>query len=99
MMLKGKNALVTGASRGIGKTIALELGSKGVHIAVNFAGNEAKAQEVDDGLTKMGVNAFKVQAEVSDESQVKDMVKTVIKTIGSLDILVNTAGLTKHNLL
>lgn len=99
MMLKGKNALVTGASRGIGKAIALELGSKGVHIAVNFAGNEAKAQEVVDELKKMGVNAFKVQADVSDESQVKDMVKTVIKTFGSLDILVNNAGITKDNLL
>ncbi|HLR01602.1 MAG TPA: 3-oxoacyl-[acyl-carrier-protein] reductase [Virgibacillus sp.] len=98
-MLKGKNALVTGASRGIGKAIALELGSKGVHIAVNFAGNEAKAQEVVDELKKMGVNAFKVQADVSDESQVKDMVKTVIKTFGSLDILVNNAGITKDNLL
>lgn len=99
MMLKGKNALVTGASRGIGKAIALELGSKGVHVAVNFAGNEAKAQEVVDELKKMGVNAFKVQADVSDESQVKDMVKTVIKTFGSLDILVNNAGITKDNLL
>ena len=99
MMLKGKNALVTGASRGIGKAIALELGSKGVHVAVNFAGNEAKAQEVVDDLKKMGVNAFKVQADVSDESQVKDMVKTVIKTFGSLDVLVNNAGITKDNLL
>src|SRR5690625_12478 len=99
MMLKGKNALVTGASRGIGKAIALELGSKGVHVAVNFAGNEAKAQEVVDDLKQMGVNAFKVQADVSDESQVKDMVKTVIKTFGSLDILVNNAGITKDNLL
>jgi len=98
-MLKGKNALVTGASRGIGKAIALELGSKGVHVAVNFAGNEAKAQEVVDDLKQMGVNAFKVQADVSDESQVKDMVKTVIKTFGSLDILVNNAGITKDNLL
>src|SRR5699024_11046903 len=98
MMLKGKNALVTGASRGIGKAIALELGSKGVHIAVNFAGNEAKAQEGVDELKKMGDNALKVQADVSDESQVKDTVETVLKCVGSLDILVINAGITQDSL-
>lgn len=98
-MLKGKNALVTGASRGIGRAIAIELASKGANVAVNYAGNEQKATEVVEELTSMGVQAIKIQADVADEAQVKDMVQTVIKTFGSLDILVNNAGITKDNLL
>jgi 3-oxoacyl-[acyl-carrier protein] reductase len=98
-MLKGKNALVTGASRGIGKAIALELAKQGANVAVNFAGSEAKAQKVVDEIEKMGVQAFSIQADVADESAVKSMVKEVIGQFGGLDILVNNAGITKDNLL
>ncbi|WP_163970698.1 3-oxoacyl-[acyl-carrier-protein] reductase [Oceanobacillus halotolerans] len=98
-MLEGKNALVTGASRGIGKAIALELGQKGANVAVNFAGNEEKAQAVVEELEALGVKTFKIQADVSDEASVKSMVKAVIKEFGSLDILVNNAGITRDNLL
>lgn len=99
MLLKGKNALVTGSSRGIGRAIALELGRLGANVAVNYAGNEAKAQEVVDELEKMGVQAIKIQADVTDEEAVKKMVKEVIQTFGSLEILVNNAGITRDNLL
>lgn len=99
MLLKGKNALVTGSSRGIGRAIALELGRLGANVAVNYAGNEAKAQEVVDELEKMGVKAIKIQADVTDEDAVKKMVKEVIQTFGSLEILVNNAGITRDNLL
>lgn len=98
-MLQGKHALVTGASRGIGRSIALELAKQGAHVAVNYAGSEDRAQAVVDEIIALGQKAFKVQADVSNEKSVKDMVKTVVDTFGSLDILVNNAGITKDNLL
>lgn len=97
--MKGKSALITGASRGIGRAIAIELASQGANIAVNYAGNEKKAQEVVEELLQLGVKAFKIQADVANETDVKNMVKDVIKQFGSLDILVNNAGVTKDNLL
>ncbi|MBP2838427.1 SDR family NAD(P)-dependent oxidoreductase, partial [Dickeya parazeae] len=90
---------VTGASRGIGRAIALELAKQGANVSVNYAGSEDKAQAVVDEIRELGVKAFKVQADVASESDVKDMVKQVINEFGSLDILVNNAGITKDNLL
>ncbi|MCG3419129.1 3-oxoacyl-[acyl-carrier-protein] reductase [Oceanobacillus jordanicus] len=98
-MLQGKNALVTGASRGIGREIALELARQGANVAVNFSGNEAKAQEVVEEIKAIGRNAIKVQADVANETCVKEMVKEVIGEFGTLDILVNNAGVTRDNLL
>lgn len=98
-MLKGKVALVTGASRGIGRAVALELASQGVKVAVNFAGNETKAQQVVDEIEALGVEAIKIQANVTVEAEVKDMVKQVTETFGGLDILVNNAGITRDNLI
>ncbi|ASK63521.1 beta-ketoacyl-ACP reductase [Virgibacillus phasianinus] len=98
-MLNGKSALVTGASRGIGKAIALELAKQGANVAVNYAGSEAKAQAVVEEIEQLGGKAFKIQANVASESDVKDMIKQVISKFGTLDILVNNAGITKDNLL
>src|SRR5690625_5995713 len=95
LMLQGKNVLVTGASRGIGKSIALELASKGANVAINYAGNEARAQAVVEEIEKMGVKSFKIQADVSQETDVKAMIKEVIKQFSTLDILVNNAGVTR----
>lgn len=98
-MFTGKSALVTGASRGIGKAIALELAKNGANVAVNYAGNEAKAEAVVEEIHQLGGKAIKIQADVADESSVKTMIKEVIEQFGKLDILVNNAGITKDNLI
>lgn len=98
-MFSEKVALVTGGSRGIGRAVALELARNGVKVAVNFAGNEKKAQEVVEEIEAMGVSAIKIQANVSSEAEVKSMIKQVIDSFGQLDILVNNAGITRDNLL
>lgn len=98
-MLKGMNALITGASRGIGRAIALELAKQGANVAVNYAGNEQLAENVVSELKEIGVESFKVQADVSKESDVKEMIKQTVDTFGSVDILINNAGVTKDNLI
>lgn len=98
-MLENKVALVTGASRGIGRAIALDLAKNGASVAVNFAGNEAKANEVVDEIKANGGNAFAIKADVSNSDEVTQMIKEVINQFGQLDILVNNAGITRDNLL
>ncbi|AGT31505.1 3-ketoacyl-ACP reductase [Geobacillus genomosp. 3] len=98
-MLEGKVALVTGASRGIGRAIALELARQGANVAVNYDGNEAKANEVVETIRSLGREAFAVQADVACAEDVERMVKTVLDQFGRLDILVNNAGITRDNLL
>ncbi|MGP4059793.1 3-oxoacyl-[acyl-carrier-protein] reductase [Halobacillus sp. H74] len=98
-MLQDQVALVTGASRGIGRAIALELASKGAKVAVNYAGSEDKAEAVVQEIEDQGGVAIKIQANVSSDEDVKRMVKTTIDEFGRLDILVNNAGITKDNLL
>jgi 3-oxoacyl-[acyl-carrier protein] reductase len=97
--LAGKAALVTGASRGIGRAIALELARQGAKVAVNYAGSEGKANEVVDEIKANGGEAFAIKADVSKQADVTEMVKSVISAFGSLDILVNNAGITRDNLL
>jgi 3-oxoacyl-[acyl-carrier protein] reductase len=99
MKLEGKVALVTGASRGIGREIALELARQGANVAVNYSGNEAKANEVVDLIKEMGRDAFSYQCDVSNSEGVTSMVKETIDRFGKLDILVNNAGITRDNLL
>jgi len=99
MKLQGKTALVTGASRGIGREIALELARQGANVAVNYAGSEASANEVVDQIKALGQDAFAIQCNVSDSESVGEMVKQTIEKFGSLDILVNNAGITRDNLL
>jgi len=99
MILAGKNALVTGASRGIGRAIALELATHGANVAVNYAGSKDKAEEVVNDIKQLGRESVAIQANVANETDVKEMVKHTIDTLGSIDILVNNAGITKDNLL
>ncbi|MEW9050438.1 MAG: 3-oxoacyl-[acyl-carrier-protein] reductase [Neobacillus sp.] len=99
MNLAGKIALVTGASRGIGREIALELARQGANVAVNYSGSEAKANEVVDEIKTMGREAFAVKCDVSNAEEVAAMVKDTTSRFGRLDILVNNAGITRDNLL
>lgn len=99
MNLEGKAALVTGASRGIGREIALELARNGANVAVNYSGSEAKANEVVDEIKKIGKDAFAIKCDVSNTEEVATMIKETIDRFGKLDILVNNAGITKDNLL
>lgn len=99
MLLEGRTALVTGASRGIGRAIALRLAAEGADVAVNFAGSAAKAEEVKNAIIEMGRKAIAIQADVKDASSVAGMVEEVKKTFGRIDILVNNAGVTRDGLL
>ncbi|MGM7681734.1 3-oxoacyl-[acyl-carrier-protein] reductase [Cytobacillus sp. Hm23] len=99
MTLQGKIALVTGASRGIGRAIALELAKQGANVVVNFAGSEARANEVVDEIKALGSEAVAIQADVGNSEAVSSMIKDVISKFGKLDILVNNAGITRDNLL
>ncbi len=98
-MLEGKIALVTGASRGIGRAVALELARQGANVIVNYAGSEAKANEVVETIRSLGREAFAVQADVASAADVERMVKAALDSFGRLDILVNNAGITRDNLL
>ncbi|CAC7986191.1 3-oxoacyl-[acyl-carrier-protein] reductase [Staphylococcus aureus] len=94
-----KSALVTGASRGIGRSIALQLAEEGYNVAVNYAGSKEKAEAVVEEIKAKGVDSFAIQANVADADEVKAMIKEVVSQLGSLDVLVNNAGITRDNLL
>lgn len=98
-MLKDKVAIVTGASRGIGKAVALHLASLGAKIVVNYAGNEQLANNVVDEIKSLGSDAFSVRADISNADDVEAMVKLTIDNYGKIDILVNNAGITRDNLI
>ncbi|MCP1458943.1 3-oxoacyl-[acyl-carrier-protein] reductase [Bacillus amyloliquefaciens] len=98
-MLNEKTAVVTGASRGIGRAIALHLAKNGCNVVVNYSGNEAKANEVVDEIKSLGRNAIAVKADVSNSEEVQNMMKEAVAAFSSIDILVNNAGITKDNLL
>ncbi|MGG2084946.1 3-oxoacyl-[acyl-carrier-protein] reductase [Lysinibacillus pakistanensis] len=97
--LEGKVAVVTGASRGIGRAIALKLADEGAKVVVNYSGSQAKAEEVVARIQENGGEAIAVQASVSQTEEVTALIDTAVKTFGSLDILVNNAGITRDNLL
>ena len=99
MGLSGKCAVVTGASRGIGRAIALQLASEGAKVVVNYSGSEQKALEVVEEIKNNGGEAIAVQANVAESDSVQNLMKTAIDTYGSIDILVNNAGITRDNLL
>src|SRR5580692_2367055 len=91
--LKGKVALVTGASRGIGRAIAERLAKAGAAVAVNYSSNGGEAQKVVSVIKAAGGNALAIQADVGRVSEITRMFDETIKHFGKLDILVNNAGI------
>ena len=98
-MLEGKVALVTGASRGIGRAIAEELAAQGASVVVNYLSSPESAEEVVQEIVAQGGTAVAIQADVSDFASAQDLVKATIDTYGQIDILVNNAGTTQDTLL
>ena len=90
-MLQGKVAIVTGASRGIGREIALTLAQYGAKVVVNYCGSREKAQQVVSEITSMGGTAIAIQADVSDAEAIKLMFDEVLQQFKRVDILVNNA--------
>jgi len=97
--LQGKTALVTGASRGIGRAIALALAREGAKVALNYSSNTAKAQAVADEIKKMGGSAILAPGNIGVAKEARAMVDKVAKEFVHLDILVNNAGITRDSLL
>ena len=99
MVLENKVALVTGASRGIGRQIAISLAKEGAQVIVNYNGSAAKAEEVVNLITEAGGRAEAVQCNVSEYDKAEELMKYIIGKYGRVDILVNNAGITRDNLL
>jgi 3-oxoacyl-[acyl-carrier protein] reductase len=93
MKLKGKVALVTGSSRGIGKATAIRLAKEGCDVVVNYIKDEKNAQSVIKEITKLGRRAIAIKADVGKEEEIRGMIKEVIRSFGKIDILVNNAGI------
>lgn len=98
-MLKGKTAVITGGSRGIGREIALKMAENGANIAVIYSGNEKAASEVSDKASEYGVQALSFRCNVADFEEVKKTSADILEKFGAIDILVNNAGITRDNLL
>jgi len=98
-ILSGKVALVTGASRGIGKAIAISLGELGAEIIVNYSASDASAEEVVKSINEKGGSSYKLKFDVSDEESVNKAVNQIIRDSGKIDILINNAGITRDGLL
>jgi len=88
-----KTAIVTGASRGIGRTIAIRLAADGFDVVVNYAGNAANAEEVVNEITSTGGRALAIQADVANPENVKQLFEKTIKAFGQIDVVVNNAGI------
>ncbi|MFI3176049.1 MAG: 3-oxoacyl-[acyl-carrier-protein] reductase [Eubacteriales bacterium] len=99
MSTTNKVAFITGGSRGIGSAICMDHAKNGYDIALNYAGNEAKAQETKAACEAYGVQVLLVQGDVSSDEAVSKMVANIVETFGGIHVLVNNAGITKDNLL
>jgi acetoacetyl-CoA reductase len=93
--LEGKTALVTGASRGMGRAISLKLAEEGARVALNYRTGEAEVRKVADEITARGGSPIVIRADVSNKEEARDMVARVIEQFGRLDILINNAGITR----
>lgn len=98
-MLANQVALVTGASRGIGRAIALALAQERAKVIINYKGNQAAALEVQELINKMGAEAVCIQADVSFSAQVDGMLQQIMEKYGRIDILVNNAGINRDTLI
>lgn len=98
-MLEEKIAIVTGASRGIGRAIAKELAAQGAFVIVNYNGSKQAADETVDEITQSGGNAVSIQCNVADAAECEKMIADIIHRYGRIDILVNNAGIVRDNLL
>ncbi len=98
-LLKGKTAIVTGATRGIGRGVALKLAEQGADLAFTYVSSEDKALALEKELQSLGVKAKAYKSDASVMSEAESFVKDVLANFNSIDVLVNNAGITKDNLL
>ncbi|TXC77097.1 3-oxoacyl-[acyl-carrier-protein] reductase [Luteibaculum oceani] len=98
-LLQGKNAIVTGGSRGIGKAICERFAAEGANVAFTFFSSEEKAKKIEDDLKAKGVDALAVKCDAANYEQTEDLVKQVVDKWGGIDVIVNNAGITKDGLL
>lgn len=98
-MLKGKCAIVTGAAKGIGKAIALKLASLGANIVLNYRSSEEKAIETENEIKALGVEVLRVKGDISNISDVENLINSAKEKFGKIDIMVNNAGITKDTLI
>ena len=97
--LSGKSAVVTGASRGIGRAIALRLAEQGANVAFSYKGNAAAADDAAAAITALGREALAVQADVTQPESAELLIKAALERFGRIDILVNNAGITRDDLI
>ena len=98
-LLEGQTAIITGASRGIGKAIAISLAKEGAEVIINYASSLENANQVVSEINSIGGKACALQADISNENSVNELIKTVLDKNKKIDVLVNNAGITKDGLL
>ncbi len=98
-LLEGQTAIVTGASRGIGKAIAILLAKEGAEVIINYSSSIESANQVVSEINSFGGNAYPIQADISNEDSVDKLIRTVLDKKNKIDVLVNNAGITKDGLL
>ncbi len=98
-LLEGKTAIITGASRGIGRGIAVVFAKHGANVAFTYSSSSEAAKELEDELIALGVKAVGYQSNAADYNEAQKLVENVLTTFGNIDILINNAGITKDNLL
>ncbi|MFN1834051.1 3-oxoacyl-[acyl-carrier-protein] reductase [Balneola sp. MJW-20] len=99
LTLEGKSCLVTGGSRGIGKSIALELAGLGADVAITYARSSEAAEKVRDEIIAMGVRSKAIQADAVDFDRAEEVIADIVDDWGKIDVIVNNAGITRDNLI